>query len=294
MRLARPPHVLAIEVIGIVAITSSVLLAQTRSAPDRFDVASVKQNRSGALSIGFDVPGGKRFTVSNAPLRDIIRFAYDVDEIRLIGAPDWIGSERFDINATAERDLPTWTPDGPPAVVLSMLRGLLAERFRLETHTEVRDLPVYALVFARSDRTLGPRASVSTVDCAAALARPESRPPSPPGEAPLCGMRIGPGQMLLGGVPMSRFAAALAPFARRLVVDRTDLTGTYNLQLSWTPQGARIQGPPPDGAPALPPVDLDGASLFASIQEQLGLKLEPSRAPLEVVVIDRVERPSPD
>jgi uncharacterized protein (TIGR03435 family) len=77
------------------------------------------------------------------------------------------------------------------------------------------------------------------------------------------------------------------------VIDRTGLTGTYNLQLSWTPEG-RLQGPAPDGAPPLPPTDPNGASLFASIQEQLGLKLEPTRAPVEVVVIDRVEQPAPD
>jgi uncharacterized protein (TIGR03435 family) len=276
---------------GLVA--SSSLVAQTATQSDRFDVASVKPNRSGALAIGFDVPGPRRFTVTNAPLRDIIRFAHDVDEARLVGGPDWIRSERFDIVATAERDIPAWTPDGPPAVLLSMVRALLAERFRLETHRDTRELPVYALVLTRSDRRLGPRAATSTVDCAAASATRPAPQPASPGDPPACGMRIGPGQMLLGSVPMSRFASVLAPFARRLVIDRTGLTGTYNLQLSWTPEG-RLQGPPPDGAPPLPPADPNGASLFASIQEQLGLKLEPTRAPVDVVVIDRVEPPSPD
>ena len=98
---------------------------------------------------------------------------------------------------------------------------------------------------------------------------------------------------------MSQFATALAPFARRLVVNRTELAGNFNLQLSWTPQAMRLGGPPPDGAvpplpPPVPPPDQNGASLFVSIQEQLGLKLEPSRAPVDVVVIDRVGRPTPD
>jgi len=277
-------------VITVVAVTASALAAQ--SAADRFEVASVKPNRSGALNIGFDVPGPRRFTVTNAPLRDIIRFAHDVDEARLVAGPDWIRSERFDIAATAERDIPAWTPDGPPAVLLSMVRALLADRFHLETHRDTRELPVYALVLARSDRQLGPRAAVSSVDCAAASTRPAPQPASP-GDPPACGMRIGPGQMLLGGVPMSRLATVLAPFARRLVIDRTGLTGTYDLQLSWTPEG-RLPGPAPDGAPPLPPADPNAASLFASIQEQLGLKLEPTRAPVEVVVIDRVEQPAPD
>jgi uncharacterized protein (TIGR03435 family) len=284
-----------VMLVAMVVATRSDRAAQTASSSDWFEVASVKPNRSGALNIGFDVPGGKRFTVNNAPLREIIRFAHDVDDARLVGGPDWIRSERFDIVATAEREIPAWTTDGPPAVLLSMVRTLLAERFHLETHSDTRELPVYALVVARSDGKLGPRASVSTVDCAAASAsRGNARPAVDPGESPACGMRIGPGQMLLGGVPMSRVATVLAPFARRLVIDRTGLTGNYNLQLSWTPQGPRFGGPPPDGAPALPPADPNGASLFASIQEQLGLKLEPTRAPIEVVVIDRVERPSPD
>jgi len=284
------------RIASLTIVVMSIAMSSTvpTQTADRFDVASVKPNRSGALNIGFDVPGARRFTVTNAPLREIIRFAHDVDDTRLVGGPDWIRSERFDIVATAERDIPAWTPDGPPAVLLSMVRSLLADRFHLETHTDRRELPVYALVLARADRKLGPRASVSTIDCSApAAGRGESRPPLSPNEPPPCGMRIGPGQMLLGGVPMSRVANVLAPFAGRLVIDRTELTGTYNLQLSWTLQG-RVLGPAPEGAPPLPPADPNGASLFASIQEQLGLRLEPTRAPVDVVVIDRVDRPSPD
>ena len=263
----------------------------------KFAVASVKQNRSAELMMNMDMPGTRRFVATNIPLRNLIRFAYDVDEARLTGGPDWIRTERFDVNATADEDLPTWTPAGPPPVVLSMLRALLADRFKLTTHKETRELPVYALVRARGDGRLGPRASVSSADCEAMLAGRSGPqpPPSKPEEPPMCGMRIGPGQMLLGSVPMTQFAFVLGPFAQRLVVDRTELTGKYNLQLSWTPQGMRLGGPPPGApAPPLPPIDPDGASLFVAIQEQLGLKLEPSRAPLEVVVIDQVERPTAD
>jgi len=277
----------------VVASAAMWSMVQAQTA-DRFDVVSVKPNRSSDAAFGFDIPGARRFTATNVPLRDIIRFAHDVDEARLVGGPDWIRSERFDIVATAERDIPAWTPIGPPAVLLSMVRALLGERFHLQTHSDTRELPVFTLGFARSDRKLGPRVSVSTIDCSApAAARGASRPPLSPSEPPPCGMRIGPGQMLLGGVPMSRFADVLATFAGRLVLDRTELAGAYNLQLSWTPPG-RIQGPAPAGAPPLPPVDPNGASLFTAIQEQLGLKLEPTRAAVDVVVIDRVDRPSPD
>ena len=282
-----------------VALVAACVVAHSSWAEaqeQKFAVASVKPNRSAEQMIKIDIPGAKRFAATNVSLRNLIRFAYDVDEARLIGGPDWIRSERFDVNATADEDLPTWTPAGPPPVVLSMLRALLVERFKLTTHKETRELPVYALVKARSDGQLGPRASASSSDCDAMLtgrSGPQP-PPAKPDDPPLCGMRIGPGQMLLGGVPMSQFAFVLAPFAQRIVIDRTELTGKYNLQLSWTPQGMRLGGPPPQGGPPLPPIDPDGASLFVAIQEQLGLKLEPSRAPIEVVVIDQVERPTAD
>jgi uncharacterized protein (TIGR03435 family) len=290
----RPSTALGrIASLTIVVASAAMWTTVQAQTADRFDAASVKPNRSSDAAFGFDIPGARRFTATNVPLRDIIRFAHDVDDARLVGGPDWIRSERFDIVATAERDIPAWTPTGPPAVLLSMVRFLLAERFHLQTHSDTRELPVYTLGFARSDRKLGPRVSVSTVDCSAPAARAGSRPPLSPSEPPPCGMRIGPGQMLLGSVPMSRFADVLAPFAGRLVIDRTELAGTYNLQLSWTPPG-RIQGPAPAGAPPLPPADPNGASLFTAIQEQLGLKLDPSRAPVGVVVIDSVDRPSPD
>jgi uncharacterized protein (TIGR03435 family) len=289
------PPILAIGLLLACAAVSAGW-AQT-TAPQRFEVASVKPNRSGSLAISIDLPGPRRFTATNVPLDNLIRFAFNVDDTRLTGGPGWINADRFDIVATSDRDIPTWTTAGPPEVVLAMLRTLLAERFNLATHIESRELPVYALVMSRDDKKLGPRAAVTTTDCASMLSGKSGPqpPPSAPGEPPMCGMRIGPGQMLLGSVPMSQFASVLGPFARRIVIDRTGLAGNYNLQLSWTPQGMRLGGPPPpDGAPPVPPPDPNGASLFVSIQEQLGLKLEPSRAPLDVVVIDHVERPTAD
>jgi uncharacterized protein (TIGR03435 family) len=165
--------------------------------------------------------------------------------------------------------------------LLLRVRALLADRFGVVVHPEMRELPVYALVVAREDRKFGPEIAASKVDCASQ--------PTPPG----CGMRIGPGQMVMTGTPMSQFAMVLSNFVQRVVLDRTQLAGTFDFRLTWTPE--RIpQGAPPPGAPALPPVDPNGPSLFAALQEQLGLKLEPTRAPLDVLVIDRVERPTPD
>jgi uncharacterized protein (TIGR03435 family) len=262
---------------GAVAAQSS---SPTPRAPS-FEVASVKPNRSGDLRIQIDRPTANRFTAVNVPLRELIRFAYDVQDIRLIGGPDWIRSERFDVTATSEAPLPSWSPSGPPMPLLLRVRALLADRFGVVVHPEMRELPVYALVVAREDRKFGPEIAASKVDCASQ--------PTPPG----CGMRIGPGQMVMTGTPMSQFAMVLSNFVQRVVLDRTQLAGTFDFRLTWTPE--RIpQGAPPPGAPALPPVDPNGPSLFAALQEQLGLKLEPTRAPLDVLVIDRVERPTPD
>ena len=260
-----------------------------------FEVASVKANQSGGLGIQVNTPGPDRFTATNIPLRDLIRFAYDVQDVRLVGGPDWIRSERFDIVAKAEQPFPAWGTDGPPMALLLMVRTLLLERFGLVVHQETRDLPVFALVVARDDRKFGPEIAPSKLDCESQAQAGRGGPPPVPAtpDQPTCGMRIAPGRMVMGGTPMSQFATVLSNFVQRVVLDRTQLAGAFDFRLSWTPD--RIpQGAPPPGAPPLPPVDPNGPSLFAALQEQLGLKLESTRAPLEVLVIDRVERPTPD
>lgn len=176
-----------------------------------------------------------------------------------------------------------------------MLRALLSERFALTTHRETRTLPVYALVRASENGQLGPELRRSSLDCEAATpGQPRQPPPTSDPARPTCGMRIGPGQMVVGGTPVSQLTTVLSQFVQRLVIDRTELRGPFDLHLSWTPERLLPPGPPPPGAPPLPPVDPNGPSIFAALQEQLGLKLEPQQAPLEVVVIDRVEQPAAD
>jgi uncharacterized protein (TIGR03435 family) len=289
----RPVLCAAVVLTAIVSVRG-----QQPASPPRgpaFEVASVKPNRSGELGVRLQIPGNDRFTATNVPVRELIRFAYDVQDVRLLGGPDWIHSERFDITAKAEQPLPAWGPGGPPMPLLLMLRTLLADRFAVVVHQETRELPVYALVVAREDRKFGPEISPSKLDCESQARAGRSGPP-PPGAnpaQPTCGMRIAPGQMVMGGTPMSQFANVLSNFVQRIVLDRTQLAGTFDFRVSWTPERIPL-GPPPPGAPPLPPVDPDGPSLFAALQEQLGLKLESTRAPLDVLVIDRVERPTPD
>lgn len=278
-------------------VTIAAPAVSSGQQPSRFEAASVKPNRSGDLLIKLDFPAPDRLTATNVPLRELIRFAYDVQDARLQGGPDWIRSERFDIVAKADHSLGSWGPSGPPAEALAMLRALLTERFGLTTHRETRTLPVYALVRARENGQPGPELRRSSLDCEAAITPGQPRQPQPATAdpaRPTCGMRIGPGQMVIGGTPLRQLATVLSQFVQRIVIDRTELRGPFDLHLSWTPERLLPPGPPPPGAPPLPPIDQNGPSIFAALQEQLGLKLEPRQAPLDVVVIDRVSRPTAD
>ena len=252
-----------------------------------FEVASVRLNTSGPGSPFIRRLPGAGLEVGNVSLRDLIMYAYSVQRYRLIGAPGWIANERFDISARAGRELPP-TPPGGIAVETLMLRGLLADRFSLAVRWETRELPIYALVLARGDGRLGPQLRRSEVDCetmqraAAAAGQPS---PSVGSEIrPVCGTRQGPGSRVAGGMPMSSFPDFLAGLVQRTVVDRTGLTGLWDMDLTFAP----------DSGPGAGPADTTSPSLFTALQEQLGLRLESTTGPVEVVVIERVERPTPD
>jgi bla regulator protein blaR1 len=273
--------------------------AQTQGRPS-FEVASVKQNKSGDGFIRFAPAPGGRFTATNVPLRELIRFAYQVQPFQIEGGPSWMTSDRFDIVAKAEGNFPPGQPGGPPGPLQQMMQSLLAERFKLVTHNETKQMPIYALVLARGDGKLGAQLRKSEVDCATLLAgRRGGGPPAPPqpGERPVCGIRMGPGNIAGGGFPLSQLANSLSPFVQRIVIDRTGLTGNYDIELTYTPDQLPQGGPlgvPPPGAPPLPPIDPNGPSIFTALQEQLGLKLDSQRGPVEMFVIDSVEHPSED
>jgi len=260
-----------------------------------FEVASVKPNTSGdnRIMLGFQ-PGG-HYVATNATLLVMIRSAYQMQEFQIIGAPDWLKTEHFDINAKGEGLEPnpfvTEQRSGPSKLQL-MVRSLLADRFKLVTHVEQRDLPVYYLVLAKADGKLGPKMTPSTADCAS-LGRaggPPLVPPSPTARM-TCGMRMGPGLVSGGGIAIAQLVNTLSMSAQRTIVDKTGLTGLFDIDLAWTPEmpvGGR------DAPPGAPPIDPNGPSLFTALQEQLGLKLESTRGPVDVLVIDSVQRPTPD
>ena len=255
-----------------------------------FEVASVRPNKSGDGRVMVGMQPGGRFNASNVPLRLLLRQAFNVQDFQIVGGPDWIASDRFDVVAKA--------PDGIEStadVMRPMLRSLLVERFKLAFHNETRDMPVYALMKARPDGKLGAGLTPAAVDCAARGRRGGGPPPAPPqpGQKMECGMMIGPGRMNAGGMPISNLATSLSPQVGRIVLDKTELAGNYDFELTYAPEAIGGIGPPLiNGGPVT--VDPNAPNLFTALQEQLGLKLDSQRGPVEVVVIDRIEQPVAD
>jgi uncharacterized protein (TIGR03435 family) len=170
-----------------------------------------------------------------------------------------------------------------------MLRNLLADRFQLTAHAETREFPVFALVRARRDGTLGRGLQRRTAACTPGLVGPARLTPRS-SDRRTCGGNAGPGFLVANGATMENITSGLAelvPGINRIVVDRTGLTGMFDIDLRWTPDS-----PVTFGGQVVPPFDGNAPSLFTAIREQLGLKLESTRAPVDVLVIDRVERPS--
>jgi uncharacterized protein (TIGR03435 family) len=257
-----------------------------------FEVASVKPNRSGDAGWRLDPQPGGRLTGTNVTAAALIRFAYELPDFQMVGGPKWLNSDRFDVVAKAEGD--------PPLKQQRlMLRTLMAERFKLSAHTETRELPIFALVLARSDGRIGPQLRRTEADCAG-VDRPSldlGVGPSPSTGPPRCGyfgfapgadFRSGHGGLGFRGLTMAAFAKILVPMVRRSVADQTGLTGYFDAEFDFM---AELPAPPPP--PGVPnPFGSEFPSVFTVLPEQLGLKLKPATGPVEVLVIDRVEPPT--
>ena len=283
------------------------------SAP-AFEVASIKPNNSGdgRVMLG-NQPG--RFTATNVTLRMLIRNAYQLQDFQISGGPGWLNSDHFDIVAKIDPAVqesinaarggigPAAVPGQGPNPLQLMIRSLLADRFKLVAHNETKEQTIYALVVARTDGKLGPALKKSDIDCAALMANARARgqaaapPPGPPqpGQRMPCGVRIGPGNLSASAGTLAQFAQSLGMFVGRIVVDKTGLTGGYDIDLTWTPDQMpqRAAGTPGDQPVRINGVDIDpnGPSIFTAVQEQLGLKLDSQKGPVEMLVIDRVEKP---
>jgi len=278
------------------AAVALVLLAQpiaeTSAQAPAFEVASVKPNKGDGPTESGVQPGG-RVTMINVPLRMLIRSAYQVQDDQIVDAPGWIGTEHFDVIAKAPGDVPPPLPGNLGPIQL-MMQSLLAERFKLVVHRETREFPAYALQLARRDRRLGPQLHQSTTDCAAIAAargRSGAAATETAAERPLCGIRAAGGHMQAGGQPMSELTAILSRIVQRVVVDQTGLTGRFDFELKWNPDQVPQNRP---GADSLPAPDVNSTSIFTALQEQLGLRLESAKNPVAVLVVDHVERPTPD
>jgi uncharacterized protein (TIGR03435 family) len=283
-----------------------------------YEVASIKLSKAGSANGMFRF--GMRNTddglsVENFPLMLLVQQAYGVGKDRITGAPDWLNSEHYDIEAkmdgAAAEELKTLAPDVVRAARQHMLRKLLEQRFELTVHRETKDLPVYNLVIAKGgsklqeskpDDNAGRGDKPTDPALAAALAAKMGSASGPaatggggnasgggksitvvPGGNTSFSMSSGRGGVRTTsarGATTASLATSLASIAGRPVLDKTGLTGKYDYKLEYSPEDSQ------------PDADPTGPSIFTAVQEQLGLKLEAAKGPVEIVVIDHIGKPS--
>jgi uncharacterized protein (TIGR03435 family) len=284
--------VFVITMVPVLAAAQQFLTAPGASIDPntRFEVVAIKpvEDANSPVMIRM-TPGGLD---SSVPVGVLLRQALQKPDYQMVGAPGWINTERYSIRATVPKGV-------PPAAMSVMMLNLLKDRFQLATHLQTREQPIFHLVMARSDGRLGPNLTPTSAACQATIAERQAaqKLPDPNGTDPCGTGRTGPGLVTFSGRPIARLVTMLSDLTGRSVIDKTGLTGLYDVTLKFADEGrtAGLMGPsgPPAGAPA-PTVDPDAASLSAALQEQLGLKLESARGPVEVVVIDRFEKPTFD
>ena len=263
---------------GVLCIALLIAAPGVRAQNDlAFEAASIKvQTTQGTPPVA----SPDRYNDTAASLIDLIVDAYGVQRYQVVGGPEWArGSVRFAVMAKAP-----FAPSRDEMRV--MLQRMLAERFALRVHRDARELPVYDLRIARVDARLGEQITRTTVVCATV-----KKEPRPPGERPVCGELQsadprGPAGLKViyqgGGITLGDFAAYLSQYAGRTVIDRTGLSGEFDIELSFHPQATSA------GAP------VEAVSYFTAVEEQLGLKLDSTKGPVEVIVIDSADMPTPD
>jgi uncharacterized protein (TIGR03435 family) len=219
----------------------------------RFEVASIHRNTNGSLNTNINVSDGGRLSIVNGSLKTLIRNAYGILSFQLANEPNWIDTEMYDIEAKTAT-----SGKISPDEFKSLLQSLLADRFHLKVHWETRESTVYALLLDKS----GPKFTASLVD-----------------EKSGMNTRKGPDKATMTGTaePMKDLASNLGNQLGRFAVDKTGLTGTYDFTFSWDPQST---------------ADSTGPSLFTALRDQLGLRLESQKGPVELLVIDNADRPS--
>jgi uncharacterized protein (TIGR03435 family) len=270
--------------------TSPAPYESTSVAIPKFEVVSVKLNKSGSTSVsgGFLVDG---YSAENVPLLMLIRTAYwlfDAPDEQFERLPKWANNERFDVvakvnsNDIAEFHKITREQRG------MMLQSVLANRFMLKTHFESKELPVYTLLVAKSGSKLEVAKQGETPSN---TSKGSADPKHNPGSL----SRTGPGQLQGQAADMWALTAVLTQILGRPVLDKTGLRGQYNFELNWQPEdfsADRLSGTAGTPEETSPQSQSSFPSIFPAMQEQLGLKLRPTKGPVNVLIIDRVEEPS--
>lgn len=291
--------------LGLISAMVVVTAAMTAAQMPAFDAASIRPNVSaGADAIrGMSMQAGGRFTASNMTLKELVAFAYGegmpMSESRIVNeGPPWSATDRFDVIAKADPSAPS-----SPEAVRAMLQNLLASRFHLAIRRELRESPIYALTVVKPDGALGRGLRPVSDDCSGAADPGGGRRGAPPlgrgrgfeETRPHCDVRMSAGLLTGGAITPKDVADALTPGVGRVVIDRTGFAGRFDVDLTWTPDelsNSPAVGSGDDRRGGPPPPTSNGPTLFKAVEEQLGLKLEPARGPVDVIVIERAERPS--
>jgi uncharacterized protein (TIGR03435 family) len=245
-------------VVTTIAVAVMPLAAQAPTLKPSFEVGSIKPNNSGSRSTRVSINKGGRFTATNVPVKALMIVAYKLQEYQIIGGPPWLESDRYDITAKSE-------DDANENQVGEMIKSLLGDRFKLTFHHETRELPVYALLVSKN------------------------RPKLKASDGDNHNANTTRGKITGRAMPLQTFVILLSNQLDRLVVDKTGLTGNFDLQLEWSPEFSRPGALTEAGGTSS---ELSGPSIFTALQEQLGLRLESTKGPVEVLVIDSVQKPS--
>jgi uncharacterized protein (TIGR03435 family) len=294
-----PGRKLFLAAAGVAAISAPIGLGFLNSPPGRaqtpanaaspkFEVASIKPSdgSNGLFRVGLDPSG--RFMANNITVKFLLEQAYGMKDSQISGAPSWVDSAHFDIEAKPEDAFvqEKLSRDERFRQMTLMMQSLLADRFKLAVRHETKELPVYTLVVAKNGPKLHESAPAAESDSPPAPGRPLGRG----------GIQMRPGEFTANAVGIDRLEDVLSRIVGRPVLNHTGLTGVYDFTLKWTPEegeGGFMRGPggpPPADAP--PPPDANGPTIFSALQEQLGLKLESQKSPVDTIVIEHIEKPS--
>ena len=238
-------------------------------APASFEVVSIKRSLSTDAGGGSLILPDGRFTASNVPLVLLLDVAYGIPPERVVGGPSWARTDRYNVEARVEGKV---DPDDLPGCVQNLLR----DRFKLKARVEKRDTEVYALLLAKSGGVLGPAVRPATFDCTNMESAKKGLATVSPDGIPGCGARRSDGRFLAGGITLDSLLDVLTTASGRPVINRTNIDGRFDLRLEW----------------AAEPNSPDRVSIFTALQEQLGLRLESQRVPMDTLVIDDVQRPT--